>query len=100
MHPAYDKPLPEGWSGGNPVTKYWGGNYVHLYRVTRPCATCGAEISLRRNQGGAGWLKKERRAFAAELPKMPRRAQGRRCWIAWRPIKADCRSGGARCGGR
>lgn len=46
MHDVFDGPLPDGWSGGAPVTKYWNGDYIHLYRVTRPCATCSAEISL------------------------------------------------------
>lgn len=46
MHPKFDGELPEGWQGGEPVTKFWNGNYIHLYRVVRPCATCGAEISL------------------------------------------------------
>ena len=46
MHPAYNGQLPDGWNGGAPVTKYWNGDYIHLYRVTRPCANCGAEISL------------------------------------------------------
>ncbi len=45
-HPAYEGELPEGWQGGEPVTKYWNGNFIHLYRVTRACATCQAEISL------------------------------------------------------
>ena len=39
-------PLPEGWSGGEAVTKYWNGNFVHLYRVRRPCKTCQAEIRI------------------------------------------------------
>ena len=42
----YDGPMPEGWHGGDPVTKRWRGDFLHLYRVTRPCATCGAKISL------------------------------------------------------
>ena len=46
MHPAYVGELPDGWQGGTPVTKYWNGNYIHLYRVTRACATCQAEISI------------------------------------------------------
>jgi hypothetical protein len=46
MHPKFDGELPDGWQGGDPVTKYWNGNYIHLYRVTRPCATCGVEISI------------------------------------------------------
>ena len=39
-------PLPEGWSGGEAVTKHWNGNFVHLYRVRRPCKTCQAEIRI------------------------------------------------------
>lgn len=46
MHPKYIGELPDGWQGGDPVTKFWNGNYIHLYRVTRACATCGAEISI------------------------------------------------------
>jgi len=46
MHAAYDGELPEGWQGGVPVTKYWNGDYIHLYRVSRTCASCQAEISL------------------------------------------------------
>lgn len=46
MHAVFEGPLPEGWQGGAPVTKHWNGDFIHLYRVTRPCATCGAEISL------------------------------------------------------
>ena len=69
MHPAYDKPLPEGWSGGDPVTKYWGGNYVHLYRVTRPCATCGAEISLHVTKGALDGSKKNAGLLLRNCPK-------------------------------
>ena len=69
MHPAYDKPLPEGWSGGDPVTKYWGGNYVHLYRVTRPCATCGAEISLDVTKGALDGSKKNAGLLLRNCPK-------------------------------
>lgn len=46
MHPKYEGELPEGWQGGGPVTKFWNGNFIHLYRVTRACATCAAEISI------------------------------------------------------
>lgn len=42
----FEGPLPEGWSGGAPITKFWRGNYVHLYRVTRPCKSCGAAITI------------------------------------------------------
>jgi hypothetical protein len=46
MHAKYEGQLPDGWQSGEPVTKYWNGDYIHLYRVVRPCATCGTEISL------------------------------------------------------
>jgi hypothetical protein len=46
MQAPFDGPLPAGWSGGEATTKYWNGDYIHLYRVTRPCATCRGEISL------------------------------------------------------
>lgn len=46
MHAPYDDPLPDGWKGGEPVTKYYNGSFMRLYRVTRPCATCGTEISI------------------------------------------------------
>jgi hypothetical protein len=45
-HAAWDGSFPDGWTGGAPVTKYWNGDYLHLYRVTRPCGTCSATISL------------------------------------------------------
>ena len=45
-HSAFDGVLPDGWTGGTPVTKRWRGDFLHLYRVTRPCATCGAQINL------------------------------------------------------
>jgi len=46
MHGAFEGALPDGWQGGAPVTKYWKGDYLHLYRVTRPCGTCAAMISI------------------------------------------------------
>lgn len=46
QHPAFEGELPNGWTGGEPVTKYWNGDFVHLYRLTRPCNTCGAEMSI------------------------------------------------------
>lgn len=69
MHPAYDKPLPEGWQGGGPITKYWGGNYVHLYRLTRACATCGAEISLDVTRGALDGTKKNAGLLLRNCPK-------------------------------
>lgn len=38
--------IPHGWSGGEAVTKWWRGKYVHLYRLHRECAQCGKEIVL------------------------------------------------------
>jgi hypothetical protein len=46
MHAAFEGLLPDGWEGGLPVTKYWNGDYIHLYHVTRPCTSCGAVIGL------------------------------------------------------
>jgi hypothetical protein len=46
LHAAFEGPLPEGWQGGAPVTKHWNKEFIHLYRVTRPCASCTAEISI------------------------------------------------------
>lgn len=69
MHPKYDKELPEGWTGGDPVTKYWGGNYVHLYRLMRPCATCGAEISLDVTKGALDGTKKNAGLLLRNCPK-------------------------------
>lgn len=38
--------LPEGWLGGEGVTKRWRNEFIHLYRVHRPCKTCGTEIRI------------------------------------------------------
>lgn len=42
----YDGILPDGWTGGEAVTKRWRGDFLHLYRVRRACAGCGTEITL------------------------------------------------------
>lgn len=42
----FEGPLPDGWSGGEAVTKFWNGSFVHLYRVRRPCKTCQTEIRI------------------------------------------------------
>lgn len=42
----YLGPLPDGWTGGKPVTKFWRNKFMHLYRVQRACASCGVEITL------------------------------------------------------
>lgn len=46
QHGPFEGPLPDGWEGGTPVTKYWNGDYIHLYHVMRPCVSCGAVIGL------------------------------------------------------
>ena len=46
MHNNFDGELPEGWQGGEAVTKHWRGDFIHLYRVHRPCNSCGAEIRI------------------------------------------------------
>jgi hypothetical protein len=35
-----------GWKIGEPITKWWRGKYIHLYRITKPCAQCGQEMVL------------------------------------------------------
>jgi hypothetical protein len=39
-------PIPHGWHGGESVTKWWRGKYVHLYRLGKACAQCGLEMKL------------------------------------------------------
>jgi hypothetical protein len=69
MHPKYDSELPEGWQGGNPVTKYWNGNYIHLYRVTRCCASCQAEISIDVTKQALDGTKKNAGLLLRNCPK-------------------------------
>lgn len=38
--------LPEGWTGGQAVAKWWRGKWVHLYTLRKPCAQCGAEMKI------------------------------------------------------
>jgi hypothetical protein len=68
-HPKYDGELPDGWQGGEPVTKYWNGDYIHLYRVMRPCATCGAEISLDVTKKALDGTKKNAGLLLRNCPK-------------------------------
>ena len=42
----YKGALPDGWKGGASVTKWWRGRIMHLYRLTRPCAECAAEMTI------------------------------------------------------
>lgn len=38
--------IPFGWNGGEAVTKWWRGKYIHLYRLRKDCAQCGKEMVL------------------------------------------------------
>lgn len=38
--------IPHGWSGGEHITKWWRGKFIHLYRLRKNCAQCGKEMSL------------------------------------------------------
>jgi len=44
--PNYSGPLPDGWTGGEAVTKWWRGNYVHLYKLRKPCAQCQRTMEI------------------------------------------------------
>lgn len=46
MTDNYQGPLPNGWSGGAPTAKWWRGKIVNLYRLTKPCGECGAEMVI------------------------------------------------------
>jgi hypothetical protein len=69
MHPAYEGEIPEGWQGGAPVTKFWNGNFIHLYRVTRACANCAAEISLDVTKNALDGSKKNAGLLLRNCPK-------------------------------
>jgi hypothetical protein len=38
--------MPEGWSGGKAIAKWWRGKIVLLYRVFRTCAECGNQMQI------------------------------------------------------
>lgn len=38
--------IPFGWHGGEAVTKWWRGKFIHLYRLRKPCAQCQKEMVL------------------------------------------------------
>lgn len=38
--------LPDGWTGGQQLTKWWRGKYVHLYTLRKPCAQCSREMRI------------------------------------------------------
>lgn len=42
----YAGTLPDGWAGGQHVSKWWRGKIMHLYTLRRPCAECGAEMRI------------------------------------------------------
>ncbi len=42
----YQGILPDGWTGGQHVSKWWRGSIVHLYTLRRPCAECGGEMRI------------------------------------------------------
>src|SRR3974390_1513574 len=35
-----------GWTVSEPITKWWRGNFIHIYKIRRLCAQCGTEISM------------------------------------------------------
>lgn len=69
MHAMYDGELPDGWQGGTPVTKKWNGDFVHLYRVTRPCKTCAAEIAIDVTKKALQGFKKNAGLLLRNCPK-------------------------------
>lgn len=38
--------IPHGWTGGEAVTKWWRGKFIHLYRLRKNCAQCGREMTI------------------------------------------------------
>lgn len=42
----YAGKLPKDWRGGEAVSKWWRGKFIHLYRLHKNCAQCNAEITL------------------------------------------------------
>ena len=42
----WTKELPNGWTGGEAKTKWWRGKFVHLYRLTKPCAQCNRPMVI------------------------------------------------------
>ena len=39
-------PIAHPGAGGQSTTKWWRGRIMHLYRLARPCAECGAEMRI------------------------------------------------------
>jgi hypothetical protein len=46
MAENWTKELPNGWRGGEAVTKWWRGSMLHLYRLRKPCAQCSNEMVI------------------------------------------------------
>jgi hypothetical protein len=46
MPENWTKELPQGWRGGEAVTKWWRGSMLHLYRLRKPCAQCADEMVI------------------------------------------------------
>lgn len=42
----YAGELPNGWTGGQSLSKWWRGRFIHLYTLRRPCAQCGQEMRI------------------------------------------------------
>lgn len=42
----YQGELPDGWTGGQALTKWWRGALVHLYTLKKPCAECKGEMRI------------------------------------------------------
>lgn len=42
----YAGPLPDSWTGGQHLTKWWRGQMVHLYTLRKPCAQCSGEMRI------------------------------------------------------
>lgn len=42
----YAGELPDGWTGGQHLSKWWRGKIVHLYTLFRACAQCGGKMRI------------------------------------------------------
>lgn len=54
----YQGALPDGWTGGQSVTKWWRGSILHLYKLARLCAECGTEMRIDVTRGALDGTKK------------------------------------------
>lgn len=46
MAENWAKELPNGWQGGEAITKWWRGSILHLYRLRKACGQCSAEMVI------------------------------------------------------